>query len=203
MKIDFDAVILAAGSSERMGRPKLSLALDNGISFAEQCARLYAGFGCRRIVMVVNQDGMDWLEMKGQKIPPEVVAVLNQYVLKGKLFSLQCGLRALDDAEKSVFVHNVDNPFITRGILSWLVSFAGRADCIRPYCAGQYGSPVLISPQAARKLMMAGEYGIPLREHLHRSDCIFAETERPEVLANINTPADYMRYISCAGSKDA
>ncbi len=195
MKIDFDAVILAAGSSIRMKTPKLSLEYAHGISFAGRCASVYSGFGCRRIAMVVNHQGVSWLEAHVAEMPPEVDIVLNRYPEKGRLFSLQCGLRALGKLANSVFVHNVDNPFITTDILEWLASYPGEHGCIRPVCGGKYGSPILLSPNAAKRLKRARKYHLTLREHLESTGTCLAETHRTQVLSNINTPGDYDRFF--------
>ncbi|MCK5839504.1 MAG: NTP transferase domain-containing protein, partial [Bacteroidales bacterium] len=51
------AVILAAGRSTRMGRPKFALRFAKNLTFLEKIITGYSSFGCRQIIVVLNEQG--------------------------------------------------------------------------------------------------------------------------------------------------
>ncbi len=192
---DFSAVIMAAGDSKRMGRPKLILPFDRHQSFVERCANVFAGFGCAEIVVVVNDEGKNRLAELSPKWPDRVNAVVNPCPGKGRVFSLQTGLSVLKNTFP-VFVHNVDTPFVDAGILHLLASHAGRADYVRPVYEGKPGHPVLISPRVVSDLLAEDNAGENVRNYLGQYPQCFVKVKDPAVLVNINTAEDYQQYFA-------
>lgn len=191
---DFSVVLLAAGESRRMGQPKLSLPHSSGQSFVERCVELFLDFGCSRLALVVNGKGMQYLHELSAPWPPRVLPLLNDAPEKGRFLSLQIGLRALCPGAY-VFLHNVDNPFVSEGILGDLASRAGTADYIRPLCRGRHGHPVLISPRVASDILRESREVVNVRDYLQRYTQAFVESADEGVLVNINSPEDYKRYF--------
>lgn len=194
---DFSVVLLAAGESRRMGRPKLSLAYSETRSFVERCVEVFLDFGCSPIAVVANDSGMKHLQQAPSAWSSRVLPLLNDAPERGRFLSLQIGLRALSPGAY-VFLHNVDSPFVSPGILEDLASRAGTADYIRPVCRGRHGHPVLISPGVASEIAWESQQVENVRDYLQRYTQCFVETSDAGVLVNINSPEDYRRYFPLA-----
>ncbi len=190
----FSAVVLAAGFSARMGSPKLALAYDAKRSFVEQCARVFSGFGCTEVAIVVNTSGVEWIQGNRISLPPRSFLAVNPQAHSGRFSSLQTGLSALKDTQR-VFVHNVDNPFVKAGVLQVLAQKAGAADCINPVYLGRLGHPVLIGQHPAREILSCGSRDLHLREVLDNYSNLMVSVDDPGILANINSPADVLRWF--------
>lgn len=189
---DFSAVIMAAGHSQRMGRPKLSLAFPNDRSFLGSCVDAFNDFGCAQVVVVTNKTGMHWIQ--GRIWPDTMLPVLNESPREGRFFSLQLGLMALTK-ECPVFIHNVDNPFVTADLLEKLAVCVSQTDYIRPVYEGKHGHPVLITAKVVSDIIAEKAAGEHVRHYLERYDQTLVNVNDPNVLANINTPADYEFFI--------
>ena len=48
-------IILAAGDSERMGKPKQGLLFSNGKTFLEHLVSVYQRFGVKEVIIVINR----------------------------------------------------------------------------------------------------------------------------------------------------
>lgn len=189
---DFSAVILAAGYSQRMGQPKLSLSFGQDRSFLDCCIGAFIDFGCAEVVVVTNKTGIKWIH--GRTWPDTMHPVLNPFPRKGRFVSLQLGLKALGK-NQPVFLHNVDNPFVTVEILEKLAFYAGHADYIRPGYAGKHGHPVLISAKIASDIITTKHAGENVREYLAQYTQMLIPVNDPNVLVNINTPDEYKKFI--------
>lgn len=190
------AIIIAAGTSERMGRQKLSLLFSKNNSFIEHGARQFSLFGCTRIALVVNRAGHDWIVDNGIIFPPEAGVVINGFPEKGRMHSIRLGLRYTGTTHP-VFLNNVDNPFINHKILSEMMMVpTGSEGCmVYPQYHGKGGHPVLLSPVLAAKLLQAKEEVSDFRSFLSAYTRLPLEVNDERILANINTEADYLRYF--------
>jgi len=191
---DFSAVIMAAGHSRRMGRPKMMLPYDRHQSFVERGVNVLSGFGCAEIAIVVNIEGMNGLAGLSPAWPDCVRAVVNPFPEKGRFLSLQTGLSGLKK-NCPVFIHNVDNPFVDGKVLHLLASHAGRADYIRPVCDGKPGHPVLISARVASDIVLEKKGEGHVRDYLAQYAQHFVRVNDPAVLVNINTLEEYKKYF--------
>ena len=114
-KNNFSVVILAAGLSERMGKPKMFLKW-NDLTFIENIVDGYIGFGCKEIIIVLNEREklqFDLLKISGKGIK----TVVNEHIDRGRFYSLKLGLSVLSQTEHC-FVNNVDNPFVELPVLT-------------------------------------------------------------------------------------
>ncbi len=186
----YAAVILGAGMSERMGRPKPSLKLPCGRSFAEAIWSAFLGFGCREVVLVMNETGLVWLEQEAPPLPARVVTARNEHPEKGRFFSLQTGLHALKSGGQ-VFMHNADNPFVGTPVLQALAARAASTGFVCPSFDGQAGHPILLSPRVVADCLRAGP-GRPdhIRKLLASHPKTMVAVDDVRILANINQPQD-------------
>lgn len=133
------AIILAAGASTRMGRPKARIEW-RGRTFVEHCVDLAAGCAPRVVVQ-----GSTCL----RDIPfaRDVVLQDNPGWTAGPLSSLQRGLAAIDrfSTIRGALVLTVDRPHVSRATVEVLLA-AHRSDpdaIVQPQFAGQSGHPII------------------------------------------------------------
>ncbi len=199
----YQAIILAAGDSGRMGVPKLSLDfrmgvpnhadnIGSGIGFLEQCISQFLLFGCSKVVVVVNSKGLRWIEKHTPLIKKKARLVLNPDPGRGRLFSLQLGIEKAGKRH-ALFIHNVDNPFVSQKVLQsiWEVSLEHNDfDYVSPRYKGQGGHPVMISKQLARTILEEPS-DKSLKQILSAFERTTVEVHGPSILHNINTLEEY------------
>lgn len=188
---NFSAVILAAGKSERMGFPKLELQFDGERSFAEKIIETVGELKPLECVMVVNQDGLKWLNSNNLNISDKVKSVLNDDPDRGRFYSLQCGLKSLN-SKGNILMINIDNPFINKDICLNMLSQINDCDYIYPVFNGKGGHPLLINKTVAEGILLQDNTQIDLKEFLKSFRKRKYNVSDQKVLININTPEDYI-----------
>jgi len=130
-------IILAAGESRRMGRPKALLPFRGG-TFLSVLAGTFANF-CDPVIAIFGFDA----ENVRKSAPPGVLPVVNPNYRDGMLTSLQAGLRACGDSFDAVLFTLVDHPAIKQETISALLGT--DAAITIPRFRGRRGHPVFIS----------------------------------------------------------
>ena len=131
------AIILAAGESRRMGRPKAFLPFRQG-TFLSAIASVL-GTHCSPVIAVFGFDAASGIA-RSQSLPLQAIA--NTDYELGMLTSLQIGLRALPDHIDTVLFTLVDHPAIAPGTVEVLLQ--SGAPIAIPKFEGKRGHPVLI-----------------------------------------------------------
>ncbi|HZN55608.1 MAG TPA: nucleotidyltransferase family protein [Candidatus Polarisedimenticolaceae bacterium] len=183
------AIVLAAGASSRLGRPKASLPVPHtGRTFAETVlATLRAAeVGVVRVVVAPGAAGPN---------PEEVV---NPDPGRGMLSSVQTGLRALPPEVEAVLVWPVDHPFVTVGTVRSLVDRfrSGAPPVVVPSYRGRRGHPALFAARVIPELMTADPAEGARSVVLAHADRVELPVEDPGVIGDIDTPDDYRRWTS-------
>ena len=183
------AVVLAAGASTRMGRPK-ALLRHGERSFVACAVELAAAAGCAPIVVVTGAQALSE--------PLAATLVHNEAWPLGQLSSLQRGLAAvLGLGEPSgVLVLTVDRPHLRASTVSALVAaFREAPACVwQPEHAGRRGHPLIYPAALLPALAALPASGDPrplLREHaaLRRGLAV----DDPATLDNLDHPEDLAR----------
>lgn len=193
----FAAILLAAGASARMGRPKPLLPF-LGETFLDAQIALHCGFSAQ--VFVVLGHHADAIAAGAQRAE-NALLLLNPEPERGQLSSLQCGLRALPAHIQAVWIQPVDSPGVAPSTLIALCqaweSAAVPPDFVIPTSGGRRGHPVLMRAAIAAELLALGD-GATARDvvHSHRSGTIFVETGDAAIHRDIDTPADYERLMA-------
>jgi molybdenum cofactor cytidylyltransferase len=178
------AIVLAAGSSSRMGRSKAQLPTGpRGRTFVEAIKETLdaAGVFAVRVVVAPGSER------------PDSYSVLNPNPSAGMLSSVQCGLRAFPEDLEAVFVWPVDHPLVEREtVVAMIVAFrAGEASIVVPTHEGRRGHPVLFAARVLPELHRADpSYGAAAVVHAH-DDRLELAVADPGVIADIDTPDDY------------
>jgi molybdenum cofactor cytidylyltransferase len=189
-----DGVILAAGLSVRMSRPKPLLAVGTD-TFVERAARTLSAAGCRRIYLVVNRDA-DWAA--GVARAAGLHVVVNAEPGSEQIDSLRLVLRELPADSAAVLVLPVDLPLVTPDTAAALVS-AYRAEpglLYLPFHNTVAGHPVLLDRQLYDEILTTDlEEGLRTLIMAHARDLKEVKVMDPGILIDIDTPDDYWRYI--------
>lgn len=191
----FSAIILAAGKSERLGFPKLSLKYDKHNTFIKYIVSKYESFACEEIVLVLNKIGNDYLIENNIKFSDNVRIVINEYPDWHRFYSLKIGVKSLSQ-NSPAFIHNVDNPFVNYSVLNELRKEIGSADYISPEFEGKGGHPILLSEKIINEIRLTQENQIHLKEFLNQFSKIKVSVDDEKILVNINTLEEYKEYFS-------
>lgn len=114
------AVILAAGSSARMGRPKLALPVQ-GEPMIRRVARAAAGSGCREVIVVLGAHADTYrplLDGLGVRV------VDNPDHAEGMGSSIRTGVAALSPASTGIVILLADQPFVDTQAIDRLIATA-------------------------------------------------------------------------------
>jgi len=195
---DVGIVLLAAGGSTRMGRPKQLLRLA-GESVLRRAAIAAVESGCAPAIVVLgSQAGLLRTELSGLS----VTIAVNDAWQRGIGSSIRCGMQALTASAKppgAVIILLGDQPFVSADVIRRLVS--AHAGSGKPICAsafnGTFGPPVIADSRYFDLLLaLPDDQGAKAvwegrQDQVHFEPC-------PEAGMDIDTPADYERCLSAA-----
>ena len=189
------AIILAAGKSERMGRVKPLLPWGRRTlieAIIDRVARSRA-----KEVLVVLGAARDDIEPVIAKY--HVGRVFNPDFARGMLSSIQRGLEAVPRDAQAVLFFLGDQPAPSAAIINRLIDAYEKTGkgIVLPVCGGRRGHPVLIDLKYRNKIR-ALDPGIGLRQLMrnHPEDILEVRTRSPRVLHDIDTPEDYERVLA-------
>jgi molybdenum cofactor cytidylyltransferase len=193
------AIVLAAGQSSRMGRPKALLTTQsNGSSFVAQLSRTLVQGGVADVLVVGRSDD-DALRREVDALGPTVRFVANPAADRGQLSSVVAGLNAADRPGVSgVLVTPVDAPFIAASTVAALLSHfvSSRALIVRAIYRKRHGHPVIFSRSVFDDLRHADpSQGAKAIVRAHSGAVIDLDTDDPAVVDDIDNPDDYAKAI--------
>lgn len=184
-------VVLAAGSSERMGTNKLLLPLGDR-SVIRRAVETAARAGLAPVVVVLGHQAE---RVAGELTGLCHVAITNGDYARGKHTSLRLGIGAVPPEASAAVVLLGDMPFVTEHMVSAVVTAYRRSDA--PLVVSRYGNvtapPMLYARELFAELLEADEKHCGkamLRRHRQRAVLV----EQPEdALADLDVAADYER----------
>ncbi len=147
------AIVLAAGASRRMGKPKATLPLPGGETFLSRVVRTLRDAGVAEIVVVVRDAAIASQALPAYGSPVRVI--LNPDPDRGQLSSLLLGLDAADGQDTdAVLVTLVDVPTVSAATVRAIVAAWHRthAPVVRPVSGTRHGHPVIFGREAFEKL---------------------------------------------------
>lgn len=174
-------LVLAAGASSRMGYPKALLPVPGGAILAVHQMRQLRAAGCARVAVVLGSQAD---AIAGKITDGEVVR--NPDWEKGRLTSLQAGLRAFPEANVFLIL-----PVDTVGVRTeTLAALLSGGEVVRPYHGGQPGRILRLNRATADELLALPTADLRLDEWL-ASRTSALEVDDPAVLNNVNTPDEW------------
>jgi len=192
------AVVIAAGKSTRMGRPKATLPLPDGDTFLTRVIRTLSSAGVDDIVVVLGPGAeavADSVAQRGLRAR----FVVNDDYESGQLSSVLAGLRAIDrPGVAAMLLTLVDVPLISPSTVSAVLDRyrTTKAPIVRPVQGDRHGHPVLIDRRLFEALSRAdpSEGAKPVvRAHVSRAGDV--EIDDEGAFADVDTPEDYARIV--------
>ncbi len=187
-------LILAAGKSERMGRPKAFLEHSGGTFLSVLYGTLKASpLDFVRVVFGHRAD--EFIARSG--IPPEEV-VINPRHETGMLSSIQAGLSSLERlSPDAVMLFPVDQPSVSVKLIERMIRAFRESgkDVVLPVYDGRRGHPALFGRSVFSELMSAPpEVGARAVVRADPSRVLELEADEESVLLDIDTPEDYKAF---------
>lgn len=193
------AVILSAGESSRMGRPKALLPID-GVRFIE---RIVATLKSTRVDEIIAVLGHNAEEMRQKVSDLPVKIVVNQDYKQGQLSSLIAAIRSIESGENhhrvdAILVHLVDHPYINVDLVNLMIDrfYETKQLIVVPRYRGRRGHPVIFSRALFAELLAAPlDQGAKTVVHAHRDQTLEIDTDDAGVTVDIDTPEEYRKHI--------
>ena len=184
------AVILAAGSSSRFGRPKQLLEFQ-GETLIRRAFRAAQTAKCDPIVVVVGETVDEICEELGDT---SARLIRNDESVRGLGTSIRCGVQEIAQSIKAVILLTCDQPLVDGDVIARLI--AARKDTGKPIVASGYvntlGIPALFDQSRFEALLTlpdaAGAKSLLLSEGSDVASIAFEDGA-----VDIDTPADFER----------
>jgi molybdenum cofactor cytidylyltransferase len=197
MNIVAAAIILAAGDSSRMGKPKALLDW-HGRPLIEHVLAVAREGGCTKLFAILGRDA-DVIRA-GAKLGG-VTVLVNRHPEQGQVSSTRLGMENLDFSTDCCIVWPVDCPLVKPSDVRALIDTYARtrANLMRilmPIYKGERGHPMLVDIGFRQPFMelKPGETARKVIEDNH-TQVREVPTDNPGVLVDIDTPEDYERAL--------
>jgi molybdenum cofactor cytidylyltransferase len=190
------AVVLSAGESSRMGRPKALLPIE-GETFIGRIVGSLKRTQVGKILVVLGHNAGPLAAAIGA-LPVEIL--INPNYQLGQLSSLQVAVRTLlpDPDCDGMLVHLVDHPYIDASLVDRMIRqfYESKKDIVVPRCRGKRGHPVLFSRQLFGELLDAPmDQGAKAVVNAHGDATLEIETDDEGITVDIDTPELYRQHV--------
>jgi len=179
-------VVLAAGSSQRMGFPK-ALATIEGETFMERAIHVLREGGCEHVLVVTSADE------HVQAAATNAQVVVNLAPERGMLSSLQCAVFAAQPfSPDALVVSLLDHPRAGSETVRALIDarLTHKGWVVRPRFRGRRGHPFLLGHELFADIVAASPH-TTTRELLSTvSRAVDLDVDTPGILEDIDTPED-------------
>lgn len=189
-------IILAAGNSSRLGRPKQLLSY-NGKSLICNIVDVALVVNSAQVLVVTGSFADEVSqELQGKKVE----LVFNEHWADGMGSGISLGLHKLINLEpeiQNVIIAVCDQPFVTSDFLSNLLSLKNKSKktIVSSAYAGTYGTPVLFDRTHFQALLnLKGTEGANKLIKQLKEDMISVPFEKGSL--DIDTEADYIKLIN-------
>ena len=190
------ALLLAAGESVRMGRPKALLSWQGGTLVEFQIEQLLTG-GVERVVLVLGHQA-DAVQRVASPLARTTI-VLNQDYATGKTSSVRAGLEAIPNHADALLVLAVDQPR-PAGLIRRLRQAHETSDALitAPSFGGRYGHPTIFRRELFPEMRDIREetQGLRAVRRRDRERTQVIETATRVPLIDINTPEEYQDALA-------
>ncbi len=191
------AVVLAAGSSQRMGSAnKLHLPI-GGEPLLRRSLRTLLDSGIDSIVVVLGYEHEATRKLI-QDFP--VHTVYNEAHEQGQMTSVHRGLEALGEEYDGIFIALGDQPALRSVDIDLLIdAFLQRdgGEVVVPTHEGERGNPIIISNRCRRDIL-AGTRNLGCRRFIDKNPELVRKIEmtNPAVVIDLDTPEEYARFAA-------
>jgi molybdenum cofactor cytidylyltransferase len=189
------AIILAAGGSSRMGKPKQLLEIGGKTLVSIVIEYILASI-IDDIIIVTQPD----LPLINDNEYPEVKRVVNKEWQRGQSSSMKAGLSAVDQKTEAVMFFMADQPMVDKGVINRLIiSFQETGKpIISPLYNGKKGAPVIFKRRLFDELnLIQGDRGG--RDLLEVYPVEYVNIEMPLAAMDVDTPEEYEKLMGMVG----
>ncbi len=185
-------VVLAAGTSSRFGKTK-QIAKIGGLTMVERTLKAIPSRRVQDVVVVIGHEADAIAKTLGDRYP--VRMVVNQDYRKGVGTSIRAGVRALPSDSSGALLLLVDQPFITRSLLTRLLKAfekEGRSDRIVAVSSGGVISPpVVFARRYFRELeALGGDEGARSVIQRHVTKLVLVKIREARTVSDVDTPEE-------------
>jgi molybdenum cofactor cytidylyltransferase len=188
------ALILAAGESKRMGRPKMLLPFGGSTILETVIAAALRSSVDRTMVVVGAERERIGRVLENYPVEP----VFNPDYGRGMLSSVQAGFEALPPEARAALVMLGDQPAVTESIIDTLIRAFTRTGSalVVPVFSGRRGHPLLIGARF-REEVRGLPPAIGLRQLVrdHPEAVLEVPVQEDGILQDIDDPGDYRRAL--------
>jgi len=203
MEPKVSALLLAAGSSKRIGQPKQLLPLNGKPLIAHGLETLLSS-GVHEVVVVLGPQAWEIARIVGEtaeRAAPgsKVGTVVNDAPGSDMAASVRKGLTALRRDVSGVLVFPADHPLVTAGTVRRLIDVHRMvpADIVVPVRQGRRGHPALFPADCLRRELTEGR---TLRDLARAAGeaVTLVEVDDEGVVLDVDTMEDYRRIVDIA-----
>jgi len=188
-------VILAAGSSGRMGTDKAFLSYDHNHTFIEKIIEEHILAGCQKIVIISNEINNNAILEIAKKINDVTIEiVINKHLDFERFYSIKLGIEA-NKMYGGCFIHNCDNPFPKAQMFNEMIYLLNDDNFVVPVYKSMGGHPILLGKRVMREIINENENNCNFKLFLRKFEFVNHETNDDRILININTPEEYHKYF--------
>jgi len=188
------AMILAAGESKRMGKPKLLLPYGEK-TIIETIVETVVSSNVENTLIILGSD-REKIEEKIKNSPVKIV--YNRDFRSGMLSSVQCGFKAVPEETRAVLVVLGDQPKISADVINKLIDAyksTGKG-IVLPVYKKERGHPVLIDVKYGEEVEnLSHEVGLRGTVYNHPEDILEVDIETPSIFQDIDDESDYKREL--------
>lgn len=188
-------IVLAAGRSARLGRPKQLLPLGGRPLLAHTLAHAAAS-GLDEIILVLGHEAATIAGAVGDHGQRTVV---NSDFAAGQSTSLRAGLAALSPETEAVLFLLGDQPTVTPEVIDAILA-AYRADpapIVAPLYGGERGHPLLFDRGLIPELThVTGDEGARAIVRAHAAEVLLVPVPGAAPPQDVDTEADYERLLA-------
>ena len=187
-------IILSAGESKRMGKPKQLLPWGNSVILQQVIDNASAS----RLGMILLILGSQADEISGKiKLSSKTRIVVNRDFKEGMSSSVKCGVKNAPEKTEAYMLLLGDQPFVGPDIINQLIACYQKSKhgIIIPVYNGKRGHPVILDTKYKQELLAIGDGGAKVVVDNHVRDIVEVVVESPEILTDIDTPQDYRKAI--------
>jgi molybdenum cofactor cytidylyltransferase len=191
------AMILAAGESKRMGKPKLLLPYGEK-TIIETIVETVVSSNVENTLIILGSD-REKIEEKIKNSPVKIV--YNRDFRSGMLSSVQCGFKAVPEETRAVLVVLGDQPKISADVINKLIDAyksTGKGIVLPVYKKEkkERGHPVLIDMKYRSEVEnLSPEVGLRGTVYNHPEDILEVDVETSSIFQDIDYESDYKREL--------